>query len=56
MLLLLLLSVFRMVDDLHRLLHVSSVVSDSSTPLLLVGMDFSTLISRFYTQFYEKYD
>ncbi|XP_003385364.1 PREDICTED: uncharacterized protein LOC100631396 [Amphimedon queenslandica] len=44
----------RMVDDLHRLLHVSSVVGDSNTPLLLVGMDFSTLISRFYAQFYEN--
>lgn len=44
--------IFRMVDDLHRLLHVSSSVDNA--PVLLVGTDFSTLISRFYAQFYER--
>ena len=44
--------IFRMVDDLHRLLHVSSSVDNA--PVLLVGTDFSSLISRFYAQFYER--
>ena len=40
-----------MVDDLHRLLNYAS---DQPKPLLLVGVDYSTFIARFYTQLYEQ--
>ena len=40
-----------MVDDLHRLLNYAS---DQPKPLLLIGVDYSTFIARFYTQLYEQ--
>lgn len=42
-------TVERMVEDLHRLV---SYASNQPKPLLLVSSDFSTFISRFYTQLY----
>lgn len=41
----------RMVDDLHRLVNFAS---DQPKPLLLVGVDYSTFVARFYTQLYEQ--
>ena len=42
---------YRMVDDLHRLLNYAS---NQPKPLLLVSVDYSTFIARFYTQLYEQ--
>ena len=41
----------RMVEDLHRLL---TVASNQPKPFLLVGLDFMTLVTRFYAQLYEQ--
>ena len=43
--------VYRMVEDLHKLLTVSS---SQPKPFLLVSSDFTTLVSRFYAQLYEQ--
>lgn len=43
-------TVERMVDDLHRLI---TYASNQPKPILLVGVDFSTFVSRFYAQIYE---
>ena len=40
-----------MVDDLHRLIDKTI----GTSPLILVGVDYSTLIARFYAQFYERF-
>ena len=44
--------VSRMVDDLHRLINFAS---NQPKPLLLVGVDYSTFVARFYTQIYEQW-
>ena len=41
----------RMVDDLQRLINFAS---NQPKPLLLVGVDYSTFVARFYTQIYEQ--
>ena len=41
---------FRMVDDLHHLIHQMI----GTSPILLVGVDYSAFIARFYAQVYEE--
>jgi len=41
----------RMVEDLRRLITTSS---DQERPLMFIGAEMGTLISRFYTQIYHK--
>ncbi len=43
--------IFRMVDDLHRLVTQSS---SQPRPFILVGSELGALVARFYTQSFER--
>jgi len=46
-------AMYRMVDDLHALVTYSS---QQPRPFLFVAAETGSLVARFYTQVYERYD
>ena len=42
----------RAADDLHRALAATGVGDDS--PVMLVGVEYSCMVARFYAQAYEQ--
>lgn len=45
-------SFYRMVDDLHSLLHIN--YTDTKPPFLLVGSELGAANAMFYAQMFEK--